>query len=654
MARKKSRKSKPAKQSAGNKKRNAPAPSSGSDQQIAALLQHALDLHRKRDVSAAAEIYREILARDPANANALHLLGLTYAQCENHYEAIELYNQAIEIDPGYAGSYNNRGISFNCIGEYERAVDNFRRSLELFPDNPDVYNNLGNALCKMGKREEAIGIYQHAIKINPQYANAYFSLGNNLNKLHRYEEAIESFRRVLSIAPNHLKAYCNLALSLRNIHEWAEYSQFESKILDIARSGPTILKPFNLLMWSDDSELQYQYVHRYARNTFPSSLKRFSHKASTENGRIRIGYISTDFRDHAVSRLTAELFELHDRDRFEVFGFALGAKDSSPMRERLENAFDQFIEMGHLSDERAAELIYEQGIHILVDLNGYTVGARTHILAMRPSPIQVNYIGYIGTMGADFIDYILVDKYCVPESYQPCFTEKLVHLPCYMVNDRQRVIAEKTPTRSEVGLPENGFVFCCFNNNYKLTPQIFDIWMRCLEKVPDSVIWLIGSNQRAEQNLRNEAKQRGIAPERLVFAQRADYASHLARLRLADLFLDTLPYNAGATASDALWAGLPVMTCQGKSFAGRMCGSLLYAIGLPELVVDSLDSYESLAIELASQPEQLAALRKRLAENRDSTLLFDSGKFCEHLEQQYTVMWQKWCEQSEGVGVDRH
>jgi len=623
------------------KRRKQQATTSGDVQNTGAMLQRALELHRQQHLPAAEQLYREVLALEPKNANALHLLGLIHAQRDDHYQAIELYNQAILIDSAFAGSYNNRGISFNSVGEYRLAMDDFKHSLMLSPSNPDGYNNLGNTLNKLGRVEAAITAYEKALMLNPQYVDGYYNLACSFNKLRRYADAICNFKRVLAINPNHLKAFSNLALALRHSNDWAEYIEFEARMLVIAKSNSVAFKPFHLLLWSDDPELQLAYVSRYAQHEFPLTLKPFSHEPSTVAEKIRVGYISTDFRDHAVAQLTAELFELHDREKFEVFGFALGAKDSGVMRKRLENGFDHFIEIGYLGDSQAAELINEQGIHILVDLNGYTSGARTHIMAMRPAPIQVSYIGYIGTMGAEFIDYILVDKHCVPDSLQPCFTEKLVQLPCYMVNDRKRTIAASSVTRAEVGLPDEGFVFCCFNNNCKITPSIFDIWMRCLDRVPGSVLWMVGDSEVIEKNLRHEASLRGIAPARLIFSPRTRYAEHLARQPLADLFLDTLPYNAGATASDALWGGLPVLTCQGKSFAGRMCGSLLQAVGLPELVVGSLVEYEAMAIKLATEPALLRVLRKRLVDNRDSSLLFDSERFCRSLEQAYQAMMEE-------------
>jgi len=339
----------------------------------------------------------------------------------------------------------------------------------------------------------------------------------------------------------------------------------------------------------------------------------------------------------------AELFERHDRERFEVFAFSFGPDGGSPMRRRLEKAFDHFIDVRDISDADVARQIAELGVHVAIDLMGYTKHCRPGILAHRPAPVQVNYLGFPGTMGADFIDYILVDPFVVPLDQQPFFTEKLVHLPdCYQVTDSKRERADRTPSRADYGLPEEGFVFCCFNNNYKITPSFFEVWMRLLQAVPGSVLWLSGDNDTAERNLRREAEERGVDPERLIFAPRVEYADYLERYKLADLFLDTLPYNAGATASDALWAGLPILTCAGRSFAARMAGSLLHAVGLPELITTNLEDYEALALKLATEPEVLGALRTKLAENRDTAPLFDTDRFRRHIEAAYEQMWQTW------------
>jgi predicted O-linked N-acetylglucosamine transferase (SPINDLY family) len=359
--------------------------------------------------------------------------------------------------------------------------------------------------------------------------------------------------------------------------------------------------------------------------------------------RIRLAYLSSDFNNHAVAMLIAELFEIHDRSRFEVFGISFGRDDGSSMRARLVKAFDRFYDVRAKSDLEVVELLKELEIDIAVDLNGHTNGARPGILARRPAPIQVSYIGFPGTTGADFIDYIIVDKFIAPPDQQPFYTENLVHLPdCYLVNDSKRQVSARIPTRQEVGLPDKGFVFCCFNQMFKITPTMLDIWVRLLKNVPGSVLWLLRSDDTAEANLRREVAERGVEPTRVVVAGIVSPEDHLARQQLGDLFLDTLPYNAHTTACDALWVGLPVLTCPGRTFAARVAGSVLNAAGVPELVTNSLEDYESTALELATDPLRLSSIRKKLALNRSSCRLFDTRRICLHIEAAYTTMWELW------------
>jgi predicted O-linked N-acetylglucosamine transferase (SPINDLY family) len=368
--------------------------------------------------------------------------------------------------------------------------------------------------------------------------------------------------------------------------------------------------------------------------------------------KIRVGYLSADFRHHAVALLIAGLIEHHDRRSFEVIGYSYGADDQSELRSRFEHGFDRFVDVRQIPNRQAAERIHDDAVDILVDLTGYTSSARTEVLAHRPAPIQVNYLGYPGTMGADFIDYIIVDRFVVPMDQQIFFSERLVHLPdCYQCNDDKRAIAARTPSRGECGLPEKGFVFCSFNSSFKIAPAFFDIWMRLLRAVPDSVLWLLdpwqkGAPLAARANLTREAAARGIEPQRLIFAPFLSglegHQKHLARHRNADLFLDTLPYSAHTTASDALWAGLPLLTCAGNSFAGRVAGSLLRAVGLEELVTNSLEEYEALALRLAREPALLTGFRKRLARNRESYPLFNTKRFARNLEAAYRQMWEGW------------
>ena len=343
-----------------------------------------------------------------------------------------------------------------------------------------------------------------------------------------------------------------------------------------------------------------------------------------------------------LAHLAAELFERHDRDRFQVTAYSCGEDDGSSMRRRLEGAFDRFVDLCPVDDAQAVRMIHADGVDILIDLTGYTTGSRTAILAARPAPIQVNYLGFPGTLG-NFADYIIGDNIVTPADQQPYYAERLVRMPhSYQANDRQRPIAGVKPTRRQCGLPDQGFVFCCFNNTFKITPAIFDVWMRLLAKLPGSVMWLFQANDSVGERLKAEAAKRGIAPERLIFAPRRDLADHLARHDCADLFLDTLPYNAHTTASDALWAGLPVLTCQGDTFAGRVAASLLQAVGLPELMTRSLAEYEDLALHLARDPARLAEIRQRLRACRDTAPLFDSTAFTRDLETAYTSMWERW------------
>jgi predicted O-linked N-acetylglucosamine transferase (SPINDLY family) len=357
--------------------------------------------------------------------------------------------------------------------------------------------------------------------------------------------------------------------------------------------------------------------------------------------KLTIGYLSADFNAHATAYLIAELFEKHDHNQFTICGYSFGPDDGSPMRRRLANAFDRFVDVEDASFLEAAERIAADGVDILVDLKGYTKDARTQILAWRPAPIQVSYLGYPGTMGVPFMDYILVDDFVVPVEQQPFFSEKLVHLPgCYQVNDSRREIAPNTPSRAECGLPEQGFVFCDFNNSYMITPEMFTVWMELLKAVPGSVLWLLESNRFAPANLRHEAEARQVAAERLIFAPQMPLPEHLARHRLADLFLDTFPVNAHTTASDALWAGCPMLTMAGDTFVSRVAGSLLRTIGLPELVTNSLDEYQAMALRLTRDAGLLAGLRARLEANRKTSRLFDAGRFARGIEEAYRTMWE--------------
>ena len=400
---------------------------------------------------------------------------------------------------------------------------------------------------------------------------------------------------------------------------------------------------FRFLGYSSDAALQLACARRYIEDAVPTRIPQLWTGETWRNEKIRIAYVACGFHSHPTAYLTAELIEIHDRSRFEIIGVSLGPDDGSEIRARLIRGFDQFHDVRLKTDRQVAQLLHDLRIDIVVDRSGYTTNARPAIFAARPAPIQVNYIGFPGTLGAKFYDYILADATVLPFDRQPFYTERIVHLPnCYLVNDTKRTVAVRTPTRSEAGLAEEGFVFCCFNNTYKFTPPVFDMWMRLLAQVEGSMLWLYCDRVSAEANLRREAAARGIDPSRLIFAKRVPIEEHLARYRLADLFLDTLTYNAHTTAADALWMGLPLVTCLGQSFAGRVAASLLRAIGLPNLVTNNLEEYEKLALRIAREPAMLQELRELLQRNRVSYPLFDADLYRRNIESAYIRMWEAW------------
>jgi protein O-GlcNAc transferase len=481
----------------------------------------------------------------------------------------------------------------------------------------------------------------------PGLSDALYGRGNALYDLKRYDEAIASYEKALAISPEFEYAAGMLANTRMHCCDWRACEEESERLAADIRAGKSRIYPFAYLGISDSPQDQLLCSRIWVRDRYSPSPAPIWKGERYRHDRIRLAYLSADFHEHATAYLMAGLFEAHDRARFETIAVSFGPDSNDAMRARLVAAFDRFIDVRLQSDREVAALMRELEIDIAVDLKGYTGDARAGILSHRAAPVQVNYLGYPGTMGANFIDYIIADRIVIPEEHRGCYTEKAVYLPdTYQVNDSKRVVAARTPTRSAAGLPEHGFVFCSFNNANKIRPMVFDAWMRLLGKVEDSVLWLLASNAAAPRNLRKEAAHRGIAPERLIFAPTVTLEDHLARHRVADLFLDTLPYNAHTSASDALWAGLPVLTCMGTAFAGRVAASLLNAIGLNQLIAKSLEEYEALALELATNRSLLADIGSKLADNRDICPLFDTDRFRRHMEAAYMRMW-KQCRQGE-------
>ena len=585
-----------------------------------------------RAASALAS-YREAVRLKPDYAEGHFHIGDLLREAGAFDQAVAAYQAALALQPKNADAHNNLGISLQAMGQLEAAAEAYGRAIAVQPDYAPAHGNLANVHALLGRHDQAIQTYRQALRLQPDRVEPIYNLGTTLEDGGDRVNAVGCYLRVLTLQPDHIDAKLRLAHALQHLCDWGALARLEHDILQSVRQGAAALPPFALVALAASPDDQLACARTYAAS-LPTRAARPSPGGSRAGeGPIRLGYLSADFHAHATAYLIAELIERHDRGRFQVIGYDFGPIDDSDIRRRLIEGFDQLVDLRGLSHAQAASRIEADRIDILIDLKGYTQHARTQILALRPAPIQVNYLGYPATMGAEFIDYIIADAVCTPPGAEAFYQEQVVRLPhSYQPNDSRRLIDQKPLDRTQHGLPPAGFVFCSFNSSYKITPAVFDVWMRLLSAAPGSVLWLLESNGSVSANLRREAAARGVDPQRLVFAPRRPLAEHLARHRLADLFLDTLPCNAHTTASDALWAGLPLLTCAGETFAGRVAASLLTAVGLPQLITASLADYEVQALRLASDPALLAQLRQDLAQNRMRTPLFDTALYTRHLE----------------------
>lgn len=598
--------------------------------------------------------------------------GNVLAQTGRAAEAVASYDRVTRLKPDYGDAWFNRGNLLAQMLDYAGALDSFEKAVALLPKLADAQVNRGNMLLKLKRPAEALAALDAALKLAPRHANALLNKGVALQDLGRIDDAISCYSLALQADHAFANAYANradalsrtgretealrdyeIAFKLAPLQEYLEGRLLKSKMAlcdwdgfdaaalraaKLAGEGKPAIAPFDLLALPSTPQQQLACAAGHAARQFPALPPLWKGEKYTQD-KIRIAYVSADFHAHATAQLMAGLFEAHDRDRFHLTAISFSPADDSQMTARLKSAFDDFIDVNGMGDLEVAQLIRARETHIAVDLKGYTQGARVNIFAHRPAPVQVNFVGYPGTMGAPYIDYIIGDGIVTPPAHDKFYAEKIIRLPhSYQPNDRKRAIAAATPPRAALGLPDKGFVFCCFNNHYKITPAVFGIWMRLLQQVAGSVLWLLEPPAAAVANLRAAAQKAGIAPERLVFAPRMAVEDHLARQRQADLFLDTFYYNAHTTASDALWAGLPVVTCLGEAFAGRVAASLLTAAGLPELVTDTPAAYEALALKLAREPAALAALKEKLLENRDTCALFDTAQYARDLEKAFRGM----------------
>jgi len=593
-------------------------------------------------IERAKEIVLKGIAEYPEVVDFHAQLGSLYAYENDLERAINCFQRALKLSPDHAQLHGALGNVLRKFNRFEDALASYDRLVDLNPASAEAFNDRGIVLGGLGRHEDALASFQQALALEPRHTNALANLGEMLGCLRRHDDAARAFAQLIEIEPKYPHAIGALFYSKRYSCDWSQYESDLEQLNNAVMKGDKAIEPFTLLAAAKSAVTLLQCAQTHAAEVCPPSEKPLWNGQRYTHDKIRVAYLSADFHDHATAYLMAELFELHDHERFEIVSLSFGPDSKSAMRQRLLRSFDRFVDVRTKSDREAAGLLREMEIDIAVDLKGFTTDGRPGILAQRPAPIQVNYLGFPGSMGVEYVDYILADRYVIPAGDEGFYSEKVVWLPdSYQPNDTQRQIAKTTPTRAECGLPASGFVFCCFNNNYKITPDVFDVWMRLLTEVRDSVLWLLEDNAAVSRNLRSEALRRGVAAERLVFAPRMDLNKHLARHKLADLFLDTLPYNAHTTASDALWAGLPVLTCMGTTFPGRVAASLLNAVGLPDLITEHVADYEALALKLATCPDLLSDIRARLSRNLSEYPLFNTRRFCAHVESAYTLMWER-------------
>jgi len=617
-----------------------------STDQALVIRPHDLEAHNTRGIiltdqgryDEALESYDRALAIAPDFPDSLSNRAFVLKTLKRPNEALAAVERALAVHPGFAEAWNNRGIILFDLKRMAEAIASYDKAISLRPDYAEAFNNRAVALWSLKRFGESLADCDRALALLPGFADALYNRGNALSELNRPAEALKSYEMALEIDPDHANALSGLANAAITIGDWARTRELGPRIRDAVLQDSAVIQPFVVMGYHDDNELQLRASQNYVRHAGPGPQPPMWKGERYVHDKIRVAYLSADFHSHVTAALTAEMFACHDRAHFEITAVSFGHDDGSAMRQRLVKAFDRFHDARQQSDREVAELLRQWEIDIAIDLGGHTSGARPWVLAHRPAPVQAKYMGYPGTSGSGFIDYLIADRTVVPPDQDRFFSEKIAALPDTLwVTDTQRDVPAP-PSRAQAGLPDNSFVFCCFNHNWKITPSLFDIWMRLLKQVDGSVLWLLEGNASIRHNLRNQAEARGVSSERLIFAARTTPEQHLARQQLADLFLDTLPYNAHTTASDALWAGLPLITTPGQSFPARVAASILKATDLSELIAPDLTGYESLALKLARDPEGLNAIRDRLRSAKSCMALFDTKRFTRNLENLYRNM----------------
>ena len=589
----------------------------------------------------AVASYKEVIKLNPDHFDAHANMAVSLFALGRPGEALANCDRGIALKPDQAALHSFRGDLLRAMERPQEAAISYERAIALNPDEADVHCDRGAVLLLL-EQVECIPCFDRAIELKPDLARAYFFRANAHHNLHRFDSATRDYKAVAALAPDYeLLPGARLLTSLQ-VCDWSDFDGLVAEVCAGIEAGKRVAHPFIVMALTDSARLQHKVARDWVHHAYPANDSLGAIAPRGRHGKLKIGYFSSDFREHPLGRLLVELIEIHDRSRFEIIAFSFGRKTGDDLEQRLMRAFDKFIDVREQSSLETAALARELEIDIAVDLTGHTLGNRARIFALRAAPVQVNYLGYLGTTGADYMDYIVADHTVVTPENELHFSEKVIYMPgSHEVNGRDRVVADETFTRDELDLPAAGIVFCCFNASYKILPAIFACWMRILKAVPESTLLLYARHETTESNLRASATRHGIDPQRLIFGARLELPEYLARYRTTDLFLDTFPYTGGTTVSDALWVGLPVLTMTGESFVSRTAASLLKAIGAPELVTSTPAEYEQLAIDLASNPQRLAQIRKKIEDNRLTTSLFDTTRFARNLEAAFTAIHER-------------
>jgi predicted O-linked N-acetylglucosamine transferase (SPINDLY family) len=570
-------------------------------------------------------------------------LGNAYRFNGNYFDSLKAYDSAIDINGNYLDAWINKGVLFQEFMFNKDALFCYEKAINLNHKSVAAWLNKGNTFHNLKRYVDAINCYEHALKIDNSIPEIYFSIGKTLIQMGEYQESLFFFEKLIEIKPDLPYGYGEIINAKTKICHWTFLDQNINDCLRELSEGNDACQPFYMVAINDDLAIQKKCAELYVNKNFPPIKSINNIKRKINLSKIKLAYYSADFHNHATAHLITGLFEHHNKEKFEIYAFSFGPITNDLEQNRIKDSFDFFYTLGDKSDFEIIELSRQIGIDIAIDLKGFTTDSRTRIFSNRVAPIQVNFLGYPGTMGANYIDYLIADEYVVPIDCQQLYTEKIIYLPdCYQVNDSLRQHINIPQSREEFGLPKNAFVYCCFNNNYKITPNIFQVWMNILRSVENSVLWLLEDNNFVAENLKNTAIELGIDPKRIIFAKRTSLELHIARHSFADLFLDTFPCNAHTTASDALRAGLPLITISGHTFSSRVAGSLLKTVGLTELILRNYDDYQSTAVELGLSCDRLFAVKEKLKLGVHQSSLFKPEVFARNLEKSFEKIIQEF------------